>query len=508
MTQSASFLVDDADVPALRAAISNLAGTGYSEFAVRELLGLSDIPDLQWRALPMYRDQRLTTRDPLALAIELFLLQGSLPSVELDRLFVADDRNVLIRTGLLTVDHSGTAWARASLFPVGDRLIFSDHAWPELPHPGFSAFPYDQVMFVGIDSHFLARSTSRRPVRSALDLCTGSGIHALLATTHSQRVVAVDINPRAVCCARFNAQASGATNMEVLTGDLFEPVRGERFDLITANPPFVPSPVDAIRFRDGGHSGEEIQKRIVAGLPQHLAPGGTAQIVTEVGERDGEPLVNRLREWLGGAPMDIHVLRLNEYSAAKYAIGHAKGDNYAEFLDSVRAWAGNLRAQRYERVISLLVSFQWSDPACGPSWERVEESKPPRRAAGTEIDATFLAERMVRKADLQQILSRSWVRRSGPIALLDAQVLGREIRAHAKATLMGQALTIERALNPVEREVLCRLEGRTAVSDLLVIFRELSVDESTVLAAIASLLRWRLACIEVQPGPYLSGAAS
>ena len=73
---------------------------------------------------------------------------------------------------------------------------------------------------------------------------------------------------------------------------------------------------------------------------------------------------------------------------------------------------------------------------------------------------------------------------------------------------MGQALTIERALNPVEREVLCRLEGRTAVSDLLVIFRELSVDESTVLAAIASLLRWRLACIEVQPGPYLSGAAS
>lgn len=366
MTQSASFLVDDADVPALRAAISNLAGTGYSEFAVRELLGLSDIPDLQWRALPMYRDQRLTTRDPLALAIELFLLQGSLPSVELDRLFVADDRNVLIRTGLLTVDHSGTAWARASLFPVGDRLIFSDHAWPELPHPGFSAFPYDQVMFVGIDSHFLARSTSRRPVRSALDLCTGSGIHALLATTHSQRVVAVDINPRAVCCARFNAQASGATNMEVLTGDLFEPVRGERFDLITANPPFVPSPVDAIRFRDGGHSGEEIQKRIVAGLPQHLAPGGTAQIVTEVGERDGEPLVNRLREWLGGAPMDIHVLRLNEYSAAKYAIGHAKGDNYAEFLDSVRAWAGNLRAQRYERVISLLVSFQWSDLGLSP----------------------------------------------------------------------------------------------------------------------------------------------
>jgi Methyltransferase small domain len=383
---------------------------------------------------------------------------------------------------------------------VGERLIFSDHAWPELPHPGYSAFPHDQVMFVGIDSRFLARSTSRRPVRSALDLCTGSGIHALLAAAHSQRAVAVDINPRAVCCARFNAEASGVTNLEVFAGDLFEPVQGERFDLITANPPFVPSPVDAIRFRDGGHSGEEIQKRIVEGLPRHLAPGGMAQVVTELGEREGEPIVNRLREWLDGAPMDIHVLRLNEYSATKYAIGHAKGDDYAEFLDSVQAWAGNLRAQRYEKIISLLVSFQWSDPAGGPPWERVEESKPPRRAAGAEIEAAFLAERLARKADLQRVLARSWVRRSGPIALLDAQVLDREIHAHAKATLMSQALTIEHALSPVERKVLCHMEGRTAVSDLLLISRDLGVDESNILAAITSLLRWRLACLEVQPG--------
>jgi hypothetical protein len=225
-----------------------------------------------------------------------------------------------------------------------------------------------------------------------------------------------------------------------------------------------------------------------------------AQVVTELGEREGEPIVNRLREWLDGAPMDIHVLRLNEYSATKYAIGHAKGDDYAEFLDSVQAWAGNLRAQRYEKIISLLVSFQWSDPAGGPPWERVEESKPPRRAAGAEIEAAFLAERLARKADLQRVLARSWVRRSGPIALLDAQVLDREIHAHAKATLMSQALTIEHALSPVERKVLCHMEGRTAVSDLLLISRDLGVDESNILAAITSLLRWRLACLEVQPG--------
>jgi len=81
--------------------------------------------------------------------------------------------------------------ARASLYPVGDRLIFSDHAWPELPHPGFSAVPYNRVMAVGLDSRHLARATIRKPVHSALDLCAGSEVHALLAAAHAQRVLAV-----------------------------------------------------------------------------------------------------------------------------------------------------------------------------------------------------------------------------------------------------------------------------------------------------------------------------
>jgi Methyltransferase small domain len=195
-------------------------------------------------------------------------LQGSLRTDELDHLFVASSRDVLNRTGLLEIDETGLARARVSLFPVADRLIFADHAWPELPHPGYASVPYDQVMFVGRDSRDLVHSTVRRPVRAALDLCTGSGVHALLAAAHSQQVLAVDINSRAARCTRFNARALGATNLEVVVGDLFGPVRGERFDLITANPPFVPSPVDAIRFRDGGRSGEDTLKRIVAGLPR------------------------------------------------------------------------------------------------------------------------------------------------------------------------------------------------------------------------------------------------
>lgn len=502
MTEPATFVIDHADVAGVRGVLSKLAGVGYSETPVRERLGLEDIADLQWRSLPIYRSERLASRDPLALAIDLFLLQGALTAKELDQLLDPPERAGLLRAGLLAIDEAGVARARASLFPVDNRLIFSDHAWPQLPHPGYSAIPRDHVMAVGLDSHLLARCTTRRAFRAALDLCTGSGIQALLAATHTEHVLAVDLNPRAARCARFNAQASGTTNLQVVVGDLFEAVGSQRFDLITANPPFVPSPLNCLQFRDGGRSGEDVLQGIVAGLPHYLARGGTAQIVTELGERHQEPLVDRLREWLNGAPMDIHILRLGEHSAMKYAIGHAKGDDYQTFLDSTNDWASNLRAQGFVRVVTLIISLQWSDATLGPSWERVIESPPPHRAAGGEIDAAFLAERWTRQLDLQQFLKRSWLRRAGPIAVLDARVLGSGIHAKTKATLLGQALKIEHQLDPVECEILDRIKGGIRLPELTRIFCDLDVDEPTVIMAARSLLRRQLVRIDEQDPPH------
>lgn len=510
MFEPAPFLAESADLPKLRASIAHLAGMGFTESRVTERLALRDLAELQWRHVPLYRSEGLSARDPLALAIDLFLLQGTLPADELARLFPASERDLLVASGLLAIDEAGRARARASLFPLGRQLIFSDHAWPELPHPGYPTVPADHVMAIGRDSRNLARCTPRRPFLNALDLCTGSGIHGLLASSHAGRVLAVDINPRAGRCVRFNAQVSGAANLEVAVGDLYEVVRGERFDLITANPPFVPSPRDAVQFRDGGRSGEDIQKRIVAGLPHHLAPGGIAQMVTELGESDkddthgnereckddtgySEP-AHRLRAWLSGAPMDIHILRIGEHTAMEYAVGHAKGDTFASFMQSVEEWAGNLRAQGYSRIVSLIISFQWSDSACGPPWERSEESPPPTRAAGAEIDAAFLAERSTRRLGWEQALKRSWLRRAGPTALLDAQVLGADIPAKARATLLGRSLRIEHRLNPLERRILDRIAGvkKIAVRDLIRCSDLSNVDESAALQATRSLLRRQL----------------
>ena len=489
MKPSTPFTIAAADVPILRSALLQLTRIGYGETQICKRLGLKDLTELHWRALPIYRAEQLTVRDSQASAIDLFLLQGTIPPPELDRLFDPPHQAALVRAGLLVLDASGAASAGVTLYPVGDRIIISDHAWPALPHPGFAEVPPDQVMFIGTDSRWLARATVRRPIEAALDLCTGSGIHAVLAAAHAKRVVAVDVNPRAVQCTRFNALASGADHLEARLGDLYEPLGDAQFDLITANPPFVPSPRDSLQYRDGGRSGEDVQQRIIAGLPRHLAPGGMCQIVTEFGERGDEPLADRLRQWLGDAPMDIHILRLRETSASGYAIGHADGaDSYAAFLESVQAWAGNLRTQGYTRIVSVLLAFQWSDPTSGPPWTRSETPQSLHAPAHTEIEAAFAAEALVHKPNFFELLERSRVRWAGPIALLEARVLGRDVRGSAQAELLGKSLPILQTLDSVERDILLLIAKPLAVTDVLVLAQALNLTKETTLTTLRSLI--------------------
>ena len=73
---------------------------------------------------------------------------------------------------------------------------------------------------------------------TVLDMGTGSGIQAILAASRAKRVLAVDVNPDAVRCARRNVALNGLTHrVKVLRSNVFEKVRG-RFDLILFDPPF------------------------------------------------------------------------------------------------------------------------------------------------------------------------------------------------------------------------------------------------------------------------------
>ncbi|MER7486550.1 putative protein N(5)-glutamine methyltransferase [Streptomyces sp. NPDC126497] len=126
-----------------------------------------------------------------------------------------------------------------------------------------------------------------------VDLCCGSGAvgAALAAALGTVELHAADIDPAAVRCARRNVAALGG---RVHTGDLFAALPGElrgRVDILAANVPYVPSdeigllPPEArdhepLVALDGGADGLDVLRRVAAGAPGWLAPGGCLLVET------------------------------------------------------------------------------------------------------------------------------------------------------------------------------------------------------------------------------------
>jgi release factor glutamine methyltransferase len=117
-----------------------------------------------------------------------------------------------------------------------------------------------------------------------LELCTGSGAVALELAAAGARVTAVDVSRRSVATVRLNALLRGV-RVRALRGSLFEPVAGDRFDLIVTNPPYVPGFTDELPDRgarrawDAGRDGRALIDPICDAAPAFLKPGGSLLVV-------------------------------------------------------------------------------------------------------------------------------------------------------------------------------------------------------------------------------------
>jgi release factor glutamine methyltransferase len=161
------------------------------------------------------------------------------------------------------------------------------------------------------DSWLLAGAVRRQPLpadAAALDLCTGSGALAVCAALAGARAVtAVDVSRRALLTAQLNARLNGV-RLRTRRGRLFEPVAGERFDLVTANPPYVPAATDALPRRgaerawDAGRDGRALLDPLLDAAPHHLRPRG-AVLVTHSSIIGTEATLERLRA--GGLRADV-----------------------------------------------------------------------------------------------------------------------------------------------------------------------------------------------------------
>jgi methylase of polypeptide subunit release factors len=287
--------LDRTDVlDALRARLSE---AGYTTERLEQALGADRI-SFSAAELAVH-ERRLPPGEAFSSLVRLFLLGAPLAAGEAEAALGSVDVEGLLVSGWLEPVEGG-ARATLKVVPHGDLLISSDR---EAEGPASS----DWVAGIHPPSVTLAKLTVRRHVARALDVATGNGIQALLASRHADSVVATDLNPRALAVAGLNARLNGAANIELRQGSYFAPAEGEEFDLLTCNPPYVISPEARYAYRDSGLSGDTVSRRVVQQAPKLLAEGGFACILVSWAHAADDPW-EPLERWVEGCGCDSLLL--------------------------------------------------------------------------------------------------------------------------------------------------------------------------------------------------------
>jgi len=237
---------------------------------------------------------------PLRQLVDLFLFGRPVPFADLPPATMEAIAE-LVRHGVVAHDGTVVSCGEFALFrPLG--------VWV------FAEAPNSLVArhYLGPDSVALAMHSTPHPGEDVLDLCAGTGFQGLAAARAGARVTAVELDCTVAGVAELNVALNRLRGrVDVLVGDLYEPVdRGLRFDRVTANIPFVPSP-RGLPFPvagAGGPDGFALGRRVLDGLPTWLRPGGTAHLVALLQRAGGRLVIDdELREWAAATGCTVTV---------------------------------------------------------------------------------------------------------------------------------------------------------------------------------------------------------
>jgi len=301
-------------------------------------------------------------------AVRLLSSGSPITIAEAKTLFADEDLQIWIDAGLLAKEKDRVL-PLVKITPYRNLFIVSDSDWADE-----AASRPDVVMGLASSSTWLADFTIRRDSDCTLDLGTGTGVQAMLASRHSKQVVATDINPRALEFARFNAELNGIDNIEFVEGDMFEAVEGRTFDLIVCNPPFSISPASTCLYRDNPGDGDGFVKRIIQTAPKYLSSAGFAQILCNWVQSSDESWTDRMSGWLKPTGCNAWIVRGKSFSPADYARQWLKGYDTSNGEELFGKWMSYYEQQGIASIDGGLITMRQSDRQ--PNWLRIDADLP------------------------------------------------------------------------------------------------------------------------------------
>lgn len=333
---------------------------GYDAETLQERLGRAQ-PPAEGESQQMFDDSReITTANVL---IRVFLLGAPVDEATFDE-FIPTEIREFCDDAKLVEKQDGMLNGRIVIIPVDD-LLFASDAYRLLGTDRAAEFVLPASTH---SANFLRFLTLRKPVGSSLDLGCGCGIHALFAAKHSESVIATDLSDAAIAYTRFNALLNNIDNVECRQGNLFEPVQGEKFDLIVSNPPFVISPSESFDYRDNPMELDSLGKALINEAPGMLNDGGHLQMLCEWAELAGQSWQERVGSWIRGCDAWIlHAAPLAPETYVKQRMRDISGDGVP--AESAESWMEYFHKHKVRSVHPGMLTMRRRD---GNHWMHVQ----------------------------------------------------------------------------------------------------------------------------------------
>lgn len=399
----------------------------------------------------------------LATMVALFLAGTAIPRQEVADALQPLTIDVLVGAGLLTID--GDRVRSAVRIGWCDGLLVC-HDW----HDGRATHRED-VVGVGQASLTLSDLTVRLPDVDALDVGTGGGVQAFLATRHARTVTGTDINSRALDLAAFGAGLNGLRSPAWREGSLFEPVADDTFDLITVNPPFIISPDNTFMWRDATTSAAPggLCGLLLGEVARHLRPDGWGSMLASWLHDADCDWSTPVRSWLTGLGCDAWILRFSSETPLGYAhtwLGQTE-HTATGFASALDRWLDFYRDQHVDAIATgAIILHRRTDLHCHTWTDEMPAS--PTGPAGAQIRRAFAQRRRLSGlGDGSGLLDEVLAPLAG--TSLDQTLHWRDGAYHPAPTHLWvqPGLTISAAVPPTALPVLLELDGQRPLRDVI-----------------------------------------